>query len=319
MSEKISLEIEKKPQKKEKSLTQIRLENLLSRGFIDEAFGEISLAKKRGRKLNFRTPEFQSAFQKGLECGLLNYDYRDKIYKVINFAKKEGINLNIQSAVEKGLETELALKEAHGIIGMTFNELGADEIITFAKKEKIETAVIQPILQKALENEISKNHLNNAREIITLAKKHGIEINIQPSLQKKLEDYLSDGLIVNAREIISFAKKDEAELDIRSALKIGIESCLFKGWAKGAANNITFAKEQGIDISQDLLKQIKVMTEKQKGLKYTLEDFDKARDRFKHLATTEKIDKYYLAEEEKKVMEIEQYLKEKKMLPKTEE
>ena len=267
-----------------KAEKQKELEKALSNG---EAFyyveNIINSAKEKNIELNLTRPEVAQACQKGLgETWLRRHPNLRDATVYIDFAKKNGIELNIYQAFQKGLEeglmrlfddadieikTMINIAKENGIelnIHQAFQEAlemslsggmfyKVKKIINSAKENNIEIDLTRPEVAQACQKGLDKTWLGpypilrSATLFINFAKKNGIELDIYQAFQKGLENALMDRFDhLEISAMIDIAKENDIELNISQAFQKGLEMALSNEDYNRARLIISFAKKKSI-------------------------------------------------------------------------
>ncbi|MFA5413549.1 MAG: hypothetical protein WC348_03355 [Patescibacteria group bacterium] len=299
------------------SVCQEGLEGSLSGGAADDAEKIIKFAEEKGVTLDLSRPEIAAACQDGLQSGFpysrrianwakrknINVDlsapevasslqesleYRFGPYsfslptaeEIISWAKKVGVTINIDSALQKGLEKLLP----HLTWRDHYSQI--EELIVLAKKINQPFDFGRPEIISGyldiLERAMSSGDVESVKILIDWAKGKGINLEITSpkfiaACQKGLEYELSFGGVGRVKEIIDWAGKnalplvfDKPEMD--TIFQNGLESVLRHGRTDIKIEEyIAFVEKKGavLDFSKP-----EITVAGQKGLEEILRWYD---------------------------------------------
>jgi len=176
--------------------------------------------------------------------------YIDKAKEIIDYAKKQGKQLELKKISEEAL-----IKGFEAWLPIDLNK--AKKVIDFAKEIGKEIEIPKDVYLKEVEYQIKEGNLMEAEQIISFAKRYGTDLsksipkefyikNVKKRIKKK-----DIGDIEIAKKIVDLAKQQGIEIkkEIPKDFYIeNIKEAIKEGYMVIAEKIVDFAKEQGIEI-----------------------------------------------------------------------
>lgn len=213
--------------------------------------------KEAGWDVDLLIAEKQEEMKKALSERRL-----DSVEKIINFADKNNIRLEIAQACQKRLETALRERIRY-----------AKEIIIFANQNNIELDLKKPEITQACQKGFAAYlslglFVDYKKYIIDFFKNNNIEIDLKKSeiakaCQKGLETSLSDGRYYVAIEIIDFCNDNNIKID--SNRTEVVQSCQ-EGLEKSFDGRVVSSYEKIINFAKKNNIELKIVHACKKGL-----------------------------------------------------